>query len=308
MIQKISYFFALYGLLIVYSSQCMLSMMQRATLQTNLKNALFYKKLGRSMRNVSTHNCKAKRAIIVGASSGMGKQVAKLLSNEGYILGLTSHKEELLKPLQQEITGVSYIRKIDVIDVKAREQFIELVKELGGLDLLVISISAYHDNTISNTTDQLTWEEKQRTLRVDAYGVIALADVAFDYFMKQNSGHFVGISSTSGLRGSAATPVYSAAKSCISCYMEAMRNYMTQNNINVQVTDVIPGWVAVEHSPLGTDSNAYWEIEKEKAGQAIVNGIKRKDKKTYVPSKVGFIAFLLRHMPDWFYNKYFPWI
>lgn len=262
-----------------------------------------------------THAVHTKKAIVIGASSGMGKEVAKLLSNDGYEVGLVARRLDLLESLQKELPNPSYVQRIDVTAPEARAQLTDLIATMGGLDLSVISITAYVDNRNSKdpSADDFfdapkEWEAKERTLNVDAKGFIAMADVVLTYFEKQNHGHLVGVSSTSGQRGVGYTPVYSAAKACISYYMEAQRNYMIQNAINVQVTDVVPGWVAVEHSPLGADPDAYWEISVQQAGKEILEGIKRKDKTVYIPSKVWFIACLLKYAPDWIYNKYLSWI
>ena len=246
-----------------------------------------------------------KRAIIIGASSGMGREVAKLLSKDGYEVGLVARRMELLKSLQSELSGASYIEQIDVASPQAREQLQELIAQMKGLDLCVISISANFDNQNEGLDN---WASKERTINVDGKGFIALADLVLEYFKKQNHGHLVGVSSTSGLRGCAATPVYSAIKACISYYMEAQRNLMTQNNYNVQITDVVPGWVAIEYAPMGADPAAYWEIPVEQAGREIVAGIKAEKKIVYVPSKVWLVALLLKYLPDWAYNKYFYWL
>lgn len=259
-----------------------------------------------------------KKAIVIGASAGMGRETAKLLSKEGYAVGLVARREQLLQSLQQELQGSTYIKVIDVTAHDAREQLVELIQEMGGLDLMVIAISAnyanypkckshYQDINTQRSFEQ-TWEEKERYLNVDIKGFIAMADVALHYFVQQNHGHFVGISSTSGLRGVAYNPEYCAAKAGISYYMEAMRNYMIQGNINVTITDIVPGYVAVEYCPLGTDPMAYWEITIEEAGKVILGGIKKKEKVVYVPRKTWFIALLLKGLPDYIYNKFLYWV
>ncbi len=101
--------------------------------------------------------------------------------------------------------------------------------------------------------------------------------------------------------------MYSGAKACISTYMEAMRHVMVRDGHNVYITDVIPGYVAVEHSPLGDDPDAFWEITVEEAGRSIVAGIKRKRKVVYVPSKVRVLS-LLKYLPDFVYDRLFNWI
>lgn len=103
-------------------------------------------------------------------------------------------------------------------------------------------------------------------------------------------------------------PEYCAAKAGIAYYMEAQRNYMVQNNIDVQVTDVVPGYVSVEHSPLGEDPAAYWEITAQEAAAVILDGIKSQSKVVYVPSKVRLVAWLLKCLPDCIYNRYLSWL
>lgn len=254
---------------------------------------------------------KSKKAIVVGATSGMGREVAKLLCKKGYVVGLVGRREELLNSLQAEISGVSYVKRVDVTSCDAQEQLRKLIQEMGGLDLIVVSISAYLDNRQSMADGSQfcrTWKEKERTLDVDFKGFIAIAEVAFEFFMQQKHGHFVGISSTSGQRGMAVSPDYSAAKAGISCYMEAMRNFMTQQKINVQISDVVAGWVAVEHSPKGSDPAAYWEISAQEAAVVIVEGIKAKKEIIYVPRTIWMVAWLLSYLPDFLYNRYFTWL
>ena len=252
-----------------------------------------------------------KRAIVVGASSGMGREIARCLSNQGYTVGLVARRLPLLESLQQELSGDSYCACIDVTSDQARDQLAQLIERMGGLDLLVLSISAYCDNYLGMQAKGLStkeWPEKQQTLNVDAVGFIALADVALEFFKKQNHGHLVGISSTSGQRGVAYSPEYSAAKACISYYLEAQRNYLYQHNKDVSITDVVAGYVAVEHSPLGTDPAAYWEITASQAARLIVEGIHQRKKIVYVPKRVWLIACLLKYLPDYVYNNYLSWI
>lgn len=269
---------------------------------------------------ISAHDCNeySKRAIVIGASSGMGREVAKRLCKEGYLVGLAARRVDLLESLQQELPpNRSFIQQLDVTASDARKTLQSFIHKMGGLDLIVISISALlqnRDSASQNSSDSSVyylkkgWPEKKRTLDIDALGFIAMADVAVELFEEQNSGHLVGVSSTSGLRGSADDPVYCGAKACIMSYMEGVRNYMVQNNINVQVTDIIPGYVAVEHSPLGEDPTAYHEITCEQAGREIVEAIQAKKKTAIIPSSLWLLAFMRKYMPDWLYNSHFKWL
>lgn len=254
-----------------------------------------------------------RKAIVIGASSGMGREVAKRLGQEGYSVGLVARRVPLLESLQKEIAQPTYVKQIDAASPDAREKLAALIQEMKGVDLVMISISAYLDNR--NTTNpygvnERTWEEKERTVNVEAKGFIALADVALEHFKKQGHGHLVGVSSTSGLRGNANVPEYSACKACISTYMEGKRNELySQKRDNIYITDIVPGFVAVEHSPLGEDPSAYWEITTEQAGTEIMAGIKAKKKVVYVPARVWLLAVLHKYLlPDCIYNRWLSWM
>jgi short-subunit dehydrogenase len=242
---------------------------------------------------------KPQKAIVIGASSGMGREVARLLSKEGYSVGLVARRLALLQSLQEELLPhTTYIKQIDVTNIHARELLKQLIEEMGGVDLVVISLSAYLDN---KNAQKDTWEERERTIDVTGKGFLALAEVAFEYFERQNSGHFVGISSTSGLWGYASNPIYSAVKAAISAYMEGKRGQMIRDRRNITVTDVIPGFVAVEHSLLGQDPTAYWEITTEQAGKIILAGIKEKKDIVYVPWKVCLLNLFVKLLPRCIY-------
>ena len=82
---------------------------------------------------------------------------------------------------------------------------------------------------------------------------------------------------------------------------------MVRDGCNVNVTDIIPGFVAVEHSPLGEDPEAYWEITTQEAGQAILNGIKKQAQTVYVPQKVWLLNFV-KFLPKKIHYKFFNWM
>jgi len=246
----------------------------------------------------ATQEGKTKRAIVIGATSGMGRAVAKLLAKDGYTMGLAGRRVHLLQSLQKEIGTPSYIKQIDVSQhKKAREQLLELIDSMGGMDLILISVSAWDE-----TQEQHTWQAEKAKLEVDLMGFWAMAHPAIAYFEKQQAGHLVAISSLSGLRGSAHCPAYCGAKSFISTYLEGVRNKMIQNNIPIYITDIIPSWVDVEHTTYSEQPGTYWVTPLDKAAKQIFNAIKTKKKFAYISRRQILIALLLNIMPDWLFN------
>jgi len=241
-------------------------------------------------------NAGAKRAIVVGASSGMGRAVAKILAKEGYILGLVSRRVHLLESLQEEIPTKSFIKRIDVSEHDlARRQLKELIDQMGGaLDLILISISAFED--IQYEANE--WVKEKKIIDVDLKGFWAIAHTALEHFEKQKFGHLVGISSISGLIGAGACPEYSGAKAFISKYLQGVRNKMIHKGIPIFVTDIIPGWVDVESYSLSEQPGTYWVSSVEKAACQICEAIRTKKKVAYITKRWELIASLLKANAD----------
>lgn len=242
-----------------------------------------------------------KRAIIIGASSGMGKAVTQRLAQQGYIIGLAARRIDRLQALQEMIQAQSYIKQIDVAKPhEAVEQLQELIIEMGGLDLLVIASSGFREITFNNRD----WTNDQAILDVDIIGFYALARTGCNFFEQQGYGHLVGFSSIDGIRGVAFAAAYSAAKAFCSRYLEAERNYFMQKNIPVTVTEIIPGWVNSLEDPNFKEHypHAYWFETLDDAAHEIIEAINNKVPVAYITKRWQAVAQMLNIMPDDLYN------
>ena len=86
------------------------------------------------------------RALIVGATSGIGKETALQLLQKGWILGLASRREENLKELQQLAPERIHIRAIDICQEDATDRLLKLIEEMGGIDLYLHCSGIGHQN------------------------------------------------------------------------------------------------------------------------------------------------------------------
>ena len=212
----------------------------------------------RSITPTPSETPHSKRAIIVGASSGMGREVAKLLAADGYIVGLAARRLQLLESLQKEIPTPTYIKHIDASKPEeAITNLNELIREMGGLDLIILSVTGFREVDWTNRD----WTADKAVFDVDILGFYALARTALNVFEQQGYGHLVGFSSLDGLRGIGGCPTYSAAKAFCSRYLEAERNRCMQLNLPITVTDIMPGWVNSQEDPDFKKKNpkAYWD-------------------------------------------------
>lgn len=242
-----------------------------------------------------------KRAIIIGASSGMGRAVAKLLALDGYVVGLAARRLPLLHKLQQEIITPSYCRQMDASKpYEALDTFHDLINEMGGVDLVVITITGFRAVNFSDRN----WDADKAILDIDVLGFYTLARETINFFEKQGHGHLIGFSSLDGMRGVAGCPTYSAAKSFASRYMEAERNRCAQKNIPIVITDILPGWINSEEDPdfQKKHPKAYWVDTLDDAAKEVFQAIKNKQTIAYVPKRWEEVAAMIKVMPDGLYN------
>jgi len=236
-----------------------------------------------------------KRAIIIGASSGIGRELAKIFSEDGYVVGLTGRRVDLLMSLQQELFAPSFIKRMDVSQPSEAMRLLEeLICEMGNIDLIVISAGLGFINT------ELEWEQEKATIDVNVTGFAALANVAVKHFIGQSFGHLVGISSIAAVRGSGSAPAYNASKAFASNYLEGLRQKIGKLKLPIVITDVQPGLV---DTAMAKGEGLFWVAPPEKAARQIFGIIKSRRKHGYVTKRWRMIAWLLKISPDYVYNK-----
>ncbi|WP_178915661.1 SDR family oxidoreductase [Natronomonas gomsonensis] len=223
-------------------------------------------------------------AIIVGASSGIGRALAKELSRE-YDLGLAARRTDRLRAVGEDIGG-AHVAEIDVTQPEARERFDDLVDSLGGVDLVVIS------SGIGRHNPDLEWEPEHDTVAVNVRGFTAIATAAMEHFEATDGGHLVGISSVAGEIGSPSLPAYSASKAYVSRYLEGLR-YRAGDEI--AVTDVRPGFV---DTPMSPETERFWECSPETAAGQIARAISKEKSVAYVTRRWWLVSKVLGLLPD----------
>jgi len=159
-----------------------------------------------------------KKAILIGASSGIGRALAKVLVRDGYVVGITARRLPLLQELQQELGDRVLVKSMDVANVpQSMADLSTWLVELGNVDLVVLNAGLGHTNP------DLRWDWEDETIRVNVHGIAALANVAMRHFIQHGAGHLVGISSVAGVRGNSRAPAYCASKAFLSTYLDSLR-------------------------------------------------------------------------------------
>lgn len=236
-----------------------------------------------------------RKAIIAGATSGIGKELAKILAENNYMVGITGRRNELLAELKNEQPERFITKNFDITNLETTiVKLKELTEELGGLDLLVISSGT------GDLNDTLNFETEKRTIDTNVLGFTNIVDWAFNYFKNQNSGHLVAITSIGGLRGGRQAPSYNASKAYQQNYLEGIRQKVKKLNLPITLTDIRPGLVNTE---MAKGEGLFWVMPVKKAANQISNAIKKKKKIAYITKRWALVALFMKLVPGFIYDR-----
>jgi short-subunit dehydrogenase len=237
-----------------------------------------------------------KKAIVVGASSGMGRELTRILLRSGYNVGITGRREHLLKDLKNEYPARIFFRAFDIRDLsKTTKSIGELIRELGGLDLLVLS------SGVGFLNEELDTVPEFQTIDTNVTAFTDIMTFTYRYFMKHPPGHLVGITSIAALRGNRSAPAYNASKAYQSNYLEGLYIKSKRQKARIHVTDVQPGFVDTD---MAKGDKLFWAASPEKAARQIYRAIRRKKKKVIISRRWGLFALLLKIAPGWIYKHF----
>jgi short-subunit dehydrogenase len=236
-----------------------------------------------------------RNAIVVGASSGIGKELAKVLARHGYNIGLAARRIELLQEIARDIPTSTFVKRIDVSQpTEARQSLRELIADMKDVDLFVISSGTGFNNPT------LDWGLESETIAVNVSGFTAMANVAAEHLQARGSGQLVGISSIAALRGNREAPAYAASKAFMSNYLQGLRHKFAKLRLPISVTDVQPGFV---DTAMAKSDRKFWVASPEKAARQIFDAIRKRKKHVYVTRRWRLIAWIIKVLPDWLAHK-----
>ena len=230
-----------------------------------------------------------KRAIIIGATSGIGREVAKCLLLDGWRIGIAGRRQSALEYLQQTAPDQIEIQALDVTAENAVEKLNVLIGKVGGMDLFLLSSGIGFQNL------KLNMDVELNTARTNVEGFIRMVDTAFAYFGKNGSGHLAVISSIAGTKGLGVAPAYSATKRFQNTYIDALEQLAHLQKLNICFTDIRPGFVATD---LLNDGKHYPMLMKaDKVGRYIARALKRKRRIVIIDWRYRILVFFWRMIP-----------
>ncbi len=235
------------------------------------------------------------KVIIIGATSGIGRELAMFYARKNWLVGATGRRIELLHSLQEEFPDNIVIECFDVTEEENIECIKNLTQQLGGLNLLIYN-SGYGE--ISKTLD---WKIDKITTQINVNGFVEIINFTFNYFLLEGKGHIAATSSIAGIRGSSSAPAYNASKAYMSNYMEGLYLKANKTKLPIYITDIQPGFVDTD---MAKGEGRFWICPVKKAAKLIFNGIQSKRRKVYISRRWWLIAKIVHMMPISIYKKF----
>ena len=275
------------------------------------------------------------RAVVMGASSGMGREVARQLLQKGWRVGVAARRKEALDELCSEFPQLAISEKIDVTSEDAPERLLALVRKLGGMDVYV------HSSGIGWQNLALDADLELRTVMTNGVGFTRMIDAAFRYFRGENGeklsekssenpgfspnnpnyfsdiskkksssassdpssvkgGHIVAISSIAGTKGLGPAPSYSATKSFQNTYLEALEQLSTNLRLGISITDIRPGFV---DTALIDGQNYPLKLNPQVVAHQIVKAIEQKRHVSIIDWRYRCLVAGWRLLPRWLWRR-----
>ncbi len=229
------------------------------------------------------------KAIVIGASSGIGSEVARILIEEGWKVGLAARREDRLQELRKLAEGRVETIRLDVTDDSATQFLHQLIEKIGGMDLFFYASGVGRQNRALEESIELS------TVQTNAMGFTRMIGEAYRYFATHGGGHIAAITSIAGTKGLGPSPSYSATKAMQATYLQALEQLANQQGLNIKFTDIRPGFVDTD---LLSGTHHYPLLMKpEPVAREIVRAVSRQEHLRIIDWRWRLLTALWRRIP-----------
>ena len=236
-----------------------------------------------------------KKAIVLGASSGIGMEVGKLLLADGWRIGIAARRTDLLLELKEKAPDRVEVETIDVNTPEAEDLLLSLIAVTGGMDLFFYAPGIGRQNPTLETDIEIA------TVETNALGFTRMIGMAYRYMASHGGGHIAAITSIAGTKGLGPAPSYSATKAFQNTYLQALEQQANTRGLNIRFTDLRPGFVG---TALLSDGNKYpMLLKKEDVAYEIVEAIHRGDHIRVIDWRWRILTAVWRRIPRWIWRR-----
>ena len=232
------------------------------------------------------------RILILGASSGIGRELAIQYATKGNEVIAIARRKTLLCELSQYSSNIQ-IAQCDISNIEDTNTLLStILKDPVHLAIICSGIGDFNS--------ELDFAIEKQTIDINIVGWTFCVDTIYKKFEEQSSGHLVILSSCSGLRGEPLAPSYSASKAYQINYIEALCKKAHKNKLPIYITDIRPGLV---NTRMAKGSGLFWVMPTEKVAKQIINSISKKRQVSIVTKRWRIIHWIMRHIPRSWYVR-----
>ena len=231
-----------------------------------------------------------KRAIIIGASSGIGLEVARLLIKEGWQVGVAARRVELMEGI-----GAAAVERIDVTADDATDALHRLIGKTGGMDLF------FYASGIGKQNRELLEDIELATMQTNGVGFVRMIGEAYRFFAQQGRGHIAAITSIAGTKGLGPAPSYSATKAMQNVYLQALEQQAHARGLDIRFTDIRPGFV--DTALLSGDFHYPMLLKPDRVAHDIVRSINRQRHIRVIDYRYRLLTALWRRIPRFLWRR-----
>ena len=238
-------------------------------------------------------NPPGKKVIVIGATSGIGRELARFYLEQGCPVGITGRRIERLDELKAAFPEHCHCRAMDVREPESLAVFDELIAEMGGMDLMVYSAG------IGTQNPDLDLDTELDIVDTNADGYVRFATQAYKYFKKRRSGHIVCIGSLAGIRPLRQSPAYSATKRFQIHYTSCLAQKANSERLPIIFTTVIPGFIKTDM----LKRRYPFAVSLDKGARMVYTTIEKRRRFSTVPGRWRWIEPLWRMIPNILWEK-----
>ena len=234
-----------------------------------------------------------KNAIIVGATSGIGLEVARIMRSEGVNIGVAGRREDSLRKFAEEGGNVVW-QRIDVTDENAGGLLVDLAERMGGVDTILLVSGIGSQNRDLDPGIEIA------TTETNVVGFTRMIDAAFNYLKSHGGGHIGAVSSIAGTKGLGIAPAYSATKRFQNTYIQCLAQLSAMTRANITFTDIRPGFVATDLLKSGKYPML---MKADRVAQHIIKALREKRRVVVIDGRYRVLVFFWRMIPRWLWER-----
>lgn len=240
-----------------------------------------------------------KKVIVIGATSGLGQELAKMFVRDGHIVGVTGRREERLLKFKEDfessISERIFFQKMDINSSEAPDELLDLINRMGGVDYFINAAGIGHQNPNTDINIELN------TIRTNVLGFTQMIDTAFNYMKNNGGGHIGFISSVASVRGLGVATAYSASKKFQSTYAQALMQLSNMKHFDIGFTEILPGFVKTDI----LDSNKKYPLlmNREYAAKKIFRALVEKKRRKIIDWKFAILVGIWRCIPNFIWER-----